>query len=98
MPGSPEELKRHDCINVVLPNGAHARWTFVDLNASRRSRRHVSFGAQRPRDEPRRADAVHDAALAGLGITVISIENVLGPLRDGSLVRVLPNYEIDRTE
>jgi DNA-binding transcriptional LysR family regulator len=95
MPSSPEELKRHDCINVVLPNGAHGRWTFVDLSASRRSRRHVVVAPKGRMTVQDELDAVQDAALAGLGITVISIENVLGPLREGSLVRVLPNYEIE---
>jgi DNA-binding transcriptional LysR family regulator len=40
-------------------------------------------------------DAVYDAAKAGLGITVISIENLLDALREGSLVRILPEYEVE---
>jgi DNA-binding transcriptional LysR family regulator len=94
-PNRPEDLEHHDCINVVLPNGAHARWTFLSSPGERRVRRRTTItprGRLTVRDE---LDAVCDAAKAGLGITVISIENVLDALREGSLVRVLPGCEVE---
>lgn len=39
-------------------------------------------------------DAVGDAAKVGLGLTVSSAENVLGALREGTLVQVLKDYEV----
>ena len=39
-------------------------------------------------------DAVANAAIAGLGLTVSSAENVLGALRTGALLQVLGEYEI----
>jgi DNA-binding transcriptional LysR family regulator len=93
-PTHPDDLKQHDCINVILADGSHAHWSFLSPSGGRRGRQRVTFtprGRITVRDE---LDAVADAAVAGLGITVISVENVLGRLRDGSLVRLLPGYEI----
>lgn len=95
VPKHPEDLLHHDCINVVLPNGSHARWTFLNPSAGRRARRSTTIapkGRLTVRDE---LEAVCDAAIAGLGVTVISTENVLGALREGSLVRVLPEYQVE---
>jgi DNA-binding transcriptional LysR family regulator len=95
IPKKPADLAQHDCINVVLSNGSHARWTFFSSSGGRRGRTRTTIvpgGRLTVRDE---LDAVSDAAIAGLGITVISIENVLGALRGGSLVRVLPQYEVE---
>jgi DNA-binding transcriptional LysR family regulator len=95
IPKEPGDLAQHDCINVVLPNGSHARWTFFSSSGGRRGRNRTTIapsGRLTVKDE---LDAVSDAAIAGLGITVISIENVLGALREGSLVRVLPQYEVE---
>ena len=39
-------------------------------------------------------DVVANAAIAGLGLTVSSAENVLGALRSGALVQVLGEYAI----
>jgi LysR family transcriptional regulator, transcriptional activator for dmlA len=94
VPKHPEDLANHDCINVVLPNGSHARWTFLSSSGGRRGRRSMTIlpkGRLTVRDE---LEAVCDAAVADLGVTVISSENVLGALREGSLVRVLPEYEV----
>jgi DNA-binding transcriptional LysR family regulator len=94
-PLSPDDLKHHDCINVILPNGSHARWTFSSRSGGRRARQRTTItpkGRVTVRDE---LDAVSDAAIAGLGITVISVENILGALRDGSLVPVLPEFHVE---
>ena len=95
VPNRPEDLEHHECINVVLPNGSHGRWTFLRPATGRRVRQRMTItprGRVTVRDE---LDAVCDAAKAGLGITVISMENVLDALREGSLVRVLPEHEVE---
>jgi DNA-binding transcriptional LysR family regulator len=94
-PAHPDDLKHHDCINVILADGSHAHWSFLSSAGARRNRQRITItpkGRVTVRDE---LDAVADAAVAGLGITVSSVENVLGELRDGSLVRLLPNYQIE---
>jgi DNA-binding transcriptional LysR family regulator len=91
VPRTPADLAAHDCINVALPNGVRAHWTFIS-RGSKRSRVTVApTGRLIVMDE---LDAVADAAAEGLGITVSSAENVLDALRDGRLVRVMDGYTV----
>src|SRR5262245_3825205 len=93
-PVRPEDLERHDCINVTLANGSRAHWTFVPRTGERRERSRITVtpkGRLLVMDE---LDAVTDAAEAGLGLTVISAENALRALREGRLVRVLEDYAV----
>jgi DNA-binding transcriptional LysR family regulator len=93
-PRSPAELEAHDCINVALANGTRARWTFLPRGRPARDASRLTVmpkGRLIIMDE---LDAVKDAAVAGLGLTVSSAENVLAELRAGLLVRVLEDYRI----
>ena len=92
VPRTPADLAAHDCINVALPHGVRAQWTFIPRGGSKRSRVTVTpTGRLIVTDE---LDAVADAAVAGLGLTVSSAENVLDALRDGRLVRVMDDYTV----
>lgn len=91
-PAKPQELERHQCINVDLPAGARARWIFK----SRRRGGGDSYSIT-PRGRLlvlNELAAVIDAALAGLGLTVVTMDGVVEQLRDGALVQVLPDYAI----
>ena len=95
--GSPrtlDDLAAHDCINVALPNGRRAHWTFLPRHGQRRDRVPVTMTPKGPLIVMDELDAVVDAAEAGLGITVSSAENVLKSLREGRLVRVLEGYDV----
>lgn len=95
MPRTPEDLQHHDCVNVALASGVRARWTFTPKDAARRRRSGpvtvVPKGRVVVMDE---LDAVVDAAQMGLGLTVTAAENALQPLRAGTLIPVLTDYDI----
>jgi DNA-binding transcriptional LysR family regulator len=93
VPRTPADMVNHECISVMLANGTRARWTFVKRGAGKRGKRFelTPKGRLVVMDE---LDAVIDAAQLGLGITVSSAENVMHALHDGSLVRLLPDYDI----
>jgi DNA-binding transcriptional LysR family regulator len=93
-PLEPEDLLSHECINVMLSNGVRAHWTFVNRRGGRGKGRQTTVipkGRLVVMDE---LDSVAEAAMAGLGLTVSSMENVLSALRDGTLVQVLDDHEI----
>jgi DNA-binding transcriptional LysR family regulator len=92
-PLRPEDLEHHDCINVTLANGVRGHWTFVARRTGRGTQR-VTIAPKGRLIVMDELDAVADAAIAGLGLTVSSMENVLGSLRDGTLVHVLPDYDV----
>jgi DNA-binding transcriptional LysR family regulator len=85
-PRTPAELSRHNCLD---PSGAvHFTWEF--LRPHTRSNIVVS-GAPRANSSA----LVKQAALKGLGIAMLREYLVRDNLKDGSLVRVLADYEID---
>jgi DNA-binding transcriptional LysR family regulator len=93
-PRKPEDLTTHDCINVALPNGSRAHWTFIPRTGTRRERKPITVSPKGPVLVMDELDAVADAAEAGLGLTVSSAENVLSAVREGRLVRVLEDYTV----
>jgi DNA-binding transcriptional LysR family regulator len=93
-PSKPEDLERHDCINVTLPSGVRGHWTFVPRKAGRGARQRVTVAPKGRLIVMDELDAVGDAAIAGLGLTVSSVENVITALRDGTLVQVLTDYDV----
>lgn len=98
-PKLPQDLVDHECIAVALPGVEHPRWQFRRVKTGSRHRGsnadepyvHIPKGRIVVTGE---LDTVADAAMAGLGLAVISLENVLRPLREGRLVRLLPDYLI----
>ncbi len=93
-PSTPAELEAHDCINVALANGARARWTFIPRGRAARDASRMTVTPKGRLIIIDELDAVTDAAVAGLGLTVSSAENVLMALRAGRLIRVLESYRI----
>ncbi|MGE0384929.1 MAG: LysR substrate-binding domain-containing protein [Gammaproteobacteria bacterium] len=93
-PKTPADLEHHECIAVALPNVERARWELKRRQGGRGRPGNevvVPRGRVLVADE---LDACADAALAGLGITAESIQNVGRHLQDGTLVRVLADYEV----
>ncbi|WP_187276345.1 LysR family transcriptional regulator [Parahaliea maris] len=92
-PKRPEELHEHECIGATLPSGAYARCT-LRARGNRRGKGYVfqPRGRVTLRDE---LETVVDAAVAGLGITVVTELNVQRHFAEGTLARVLPDYEIE---
>jgi DNA-binding transcriptional LysR family regulator len=95
-PTTPADLAGHDCLTTVLPDGSRAYWLFRK-QLERKSGNRQKAVAVVPQGRVvvlHEAETVIDAARVGLGLTVASPENVFDALRDGSLVRLLPDYEI----
>lgn len=82
-PRTPAELEAHACL--VL-NGRR-RWTF-----QRDGVRH-DVGVQGPVHADH-GEALRDAAIAGLGLTLQALWNVREPAADGRLVQVLTDYDV----
>lgn len=93
LPKAPQDLYQHECISVALPGLDRPHWIFSLRRALPDSEPYVLYPKGRVvvMDE---LDVVSDAAVAGLGITLISAQNVLTQLRDGSLIRLLPQYDV----
>ena len=93
-PSKPEDLGQHQCIVASLPTGVIARWIF----RRKQSRGKATAIAISPkgqltiRDE---LDTVIDAAVLGLGITVVTEFTAAQQLQSGKLQRVLGDYELE---
>ena len=85
-PKTPQDLTRHRCINQRMPSsGGLYVWDFA-----RRGRR-VNVRVDGPLIFNTAPPQV-DAALAGLGITLLPEDELASQLSDGSLVRVLEEW------
>ena len=91
VPRTPTDIMQHACINVALPGGQRAQWSFVARNGDRRRVTVTPRGRLTIMDE---LDAVVEAAEAGLGLTVTSAENALLALRERTLLRIMEDYEV----
>ncbi|HVI25359.1 MAG TPA: LysR family transcriptional regulator [Xanthomonadaceae bacterium] len=87
-PRRPAELARHAC---VLLSGAQGRQDVWRLRNRHGTEAVVHVGG---RVESNLNDVVRDAALAGLGIALLSAWHVAGDLRAGRLRVVLPGYGV----
>jgi DNA-binding transcriptional LysR family regulator len=96
-PRTPEELADHDCVVAVRPSGGLSVWNFRP--ASPRGGDLASTGhVHHPRGRlmvSKLLDAVVDASLMGLGVTVAFVESVLPHLESGRLRVLLPDYLIE---
>jgi DNA-binding transcriptional LysR family regulator len=84
-PESPEDLLHHDCLhyNVI---SEREEWTFVDDTGERTLAIKGSFCSNN-------GDVLAQAAIQGLGITLLPNFIVEACLADGRLVKVLKEYE-----
>ena len=88
-PACPEDLRHHNCLDhTVKPHGPSCVWHF--------ERDDTSFdvpvkGRLRINDER----VLVDAALAGAGVLLGCRSLLTAHVREGRLIRLLPEYEVD---
>ena len=89
-PESPADLRRHNCLRLVLGEQVHSRWSFL-----RGAETHtVSVSGRHTSDD---GEVVRRWAVAGQGIAYKSRLDVLADLRAGHLVPLLPAYQSEAT-
>lgn len=82
-PKSPEELKQHQCISLMgLDN-----WQFEQHNTQIKIKVKGNFRTDN-------GEAVRDACINGLGITINSSWSAYQHLKNGQLVQILKNYPL----
>lgn len=86
-PTSPEQLSEHDCMRFSYRQGAQ-RWTFAKHDDCRR----IDI---RGRLSANNADMLREAVLGGQGIALLAEWLVGGDVREGRLVRLLPDWQIN---
>lgn len=86
-PAMPEELATRECLRFSYKPGPQ-RWTF----AQKRSRRQVEIGGRLVSNS---ADVLRDAVIAGHGIALLAEWLVGEDVRDGRLVRLLADWEVN---
>lgn len=84
VPTTPEQLLRHNRLRLS---------TVPRFNIWQLDEFEPEVSHQRSNFEANSADALYHATLAGIGVARLSTYLVGKDLRDGRLVRVLPNYE-----
>lgn len=84
VPTVPRQLSEHNCLRLSTID-AFNNWTFKDAEQSVMQSITGNF-------ETTSTDALYRATLAGLGIARLSSYLVSDAIKDGSLVRVLPEY------
>lgn len=89
IPTHPEELEEHQLLAFMNAKGRKLK--------SKHDERECTFPppAGKPRVICNDGAAMRIAAKAGVGICMSSIWNVYTELKEGSLVRVLPDYHVD---
>ncbi|WP_233213928.1 LysR family transcriptional regulator [Achromobacter sp. MYb9] len=85
-PAQPEELERHNCLVFAYPGMLQSTWP---LRKGRREKP-VAVSGTLCSDS---GDVLHAWCLAGLGISLRETWDIHEELRDGRLVRVLPEWE-----
>jgi len=85
-PAQPEELERHNCLVFAYPGLLQSTWP---LRKGRREKP-VAVSGTLCSDS---GDVLHAWCLAGLGISLRETWDIHEELRDGRLVRVLPEWE-----
>ncbi len=85
VPTSPDDLAQHNCLGLAVNEGVTNRWSFV------RDGQPLAVDV-RGRFETDSAGGVHEAAVAGVGITRLSRLAVADDLAAGRLVPLLERY------
>ena len=86
-PETLEDLRHHDIIGYAHASASRL-WTFTDASG-----RSIVAPAARPRIVANNGELIRDAALAGLGLTVMPRFIVGGALAAGGLLQVLSQFE-----
>ena len=94
-PREPGDLTHHHCVTVSLATHQRGRWQFTQHNGRSRPETVVPQARLVVADE---LSAVVDAAIAGLGLTVISRDLISRELASGALVQTLTNYKIEGSD
>ncbi|TWI56760.1 LysR family transcriptional regulator [Pseudomonas duriflava] len=89
-PRTPSELAQHDCMRLVSPVVPLEKWVFDGPNGQEM----VTIGTTS--FQVNVGDAMTEAIRAGLGIGILPVYSAIEGLRDGSLVRVLPQYQLQQ--
>lgn len=89
-PATLAALSEHDCVGFAGPHG-QVPWRVARAGGA------VEEVAFQARFTGNTVQAVRKAALAGLGIALLPHRITSGDLRDGRLVRVLPEYHVPGT-
>lgn len=85
-PDNPEDLDRHRCISYRhATSGALHRWEFEHNGVRTERAVPASFVTND-------VDIMHDAALAGLGICCLLLEQAEAHVRSGDLVEIMPGW------
>jgi DNA-binding transcriptional LysR family regulator len=87
-PGAVADLEKHECLILVGSHGREDVWRLTDGAGQERAAR------VRGRFESNLGEALRDAALAGLGISLHSTWHIDEDLRVGRLIRVLPEHSL----
>lgn len=90
-PSTPPELAQHDCLYYRRDNTDDI-WTLVSERSqpqTHQEKLHIRVGGRYRVDNP---EAVHESALAGLGIALLPDYLCEDALAQGALVQVLPDW------
>ncbi|MBB2897555.1 MULTISPECIES: LysR family transcriptional regulator [Pseudomonas] len=89
-PQTPAELANHACLRFISPVVSFDRWQFDGPNGPE------TYRIGETPFQVNVGDAMTEALRQGLGIGVLPLYSAVDGLRDGSLVRVLPAYRLQR--
>ena len=84
-PDSPEDLIHHRCINLILGKGTAYRWNFT------RGGRNLHVAVDGPLAF-NAIDPIRDAALDGIGLGFLPLDQVQSDIEQGRLVRLLDRW------
>lgn len=87
-PSNPQELRHHDCLVMTGAKGPRDTWTLIGPDGATANVR------VRGRLESNTGEAIRDAAIAGLGISLHSTWHVCDDLREARLRVVLPEFRL----
>jgi DNA-binding transcriptional LysR family regulator len=102
-PKTPQDLEAHECVSVSLNGSQRACWQFSRHGGRAKPSKPEVFVPRGHLMVVDELETVVDAALAGLGLTLMAADNIAVALADGTLVQVMANYvitgpDVDQTE
>jgi DNA-binding transcriptional LysR family regulator len=89
MPQQPQDLLQHECLLLHMNNRVENLWEFVS-KADNNEKVKIIISSKRSAND---ADIVRRWAVAGRGIAYKSRLDITKDLRQGRLVRILPDYQ-----